>query len=227
MIKSKNVTNITHAVYRSHLINTILNSKSLSKEIYNKLSPLEDLDVDSIKGISKWNSDMETDINFSDVFCNLYLVTNDSKLKNFQFKLLHRALPTNTFLVKIGIKNSDLCNFCKNASDSILHYIWLCPVVKLFWNRIKTWLEEIFDIPIELNMANIVFITNVNEYPFEIIEFVMLFTKYYIHCYIWSNNSPTIEVLKAKLKSREKMERSNSIFKDKLKDHEDRWLKLL
>jgi len=61
--------------------------------------------------------------------CNLYLVTNDSKLKKFQYKLLHRALPTNTFLVKIGIKNSDLCNFCKNASDSILHYIWLCPVV--------------------------------------------------------------------------------------------------
>jgi hypothetical protein len=38
--------------YRSHLINTILNSKSLSKEIYNKLSPLENLEVDSIKGIS-------------------------------------------------------------------------------------------------------------------------------------------------------------------------------
>jgi hypothetical protein len=81
MIKSKNVTNITNAEYRSHLINTILNSKSLSKEIYNKLSPLEDLEVDSIKSISKWKSDMETDINFSDVFCNLYLVTNDSKLK--------------------------------------------------------------------------------------------------------------------------------------------------
>ena len=144
MIKSKNVTNITNAEYRSHLINTILNSKSLSKEIYNKLSPLENLEVDSIKGISKWKSDMETDINFSDVFCNLYLVTNDSKLKNFQYKLLHRTLPTNTFLVKIGIKNSDLCNFCKNDTDSILHYIWLCPVVKLFWNRVKTWLEEIF-----------------------------------------------------------------------------------
>jgi hypothetical protein len=38
---------------------------------------------------------------------------------------------------------------------------------------------------------------------------------------------PTIEVLKATLKSREKMERSNTIFKDKLKEHEDRWLKLL
>ena len=50
MIKSKNVTNITNAEYRSHLINTNLNSKSLSKEIYNKLIPLEDLEVDSIKG---------------------------------------------------------------------------------------------------------------------------------------------------------------------------------
>jgi hypothetical protein len=53
MIKSKNITNIVTAEYRSHLINIILNSKSLSKEIYNKLSQLEDLEVDSIKGISK------------------------------------------------------------------------------------------------------------------------------------------------------------------------------
>jgi hypothetical protein len=44
---------------------------------------------------------------------------------------------------------------------SILHYIWLCPVVKLFWNQVKTWLEEIFDISFELNMANIVFITRI------------------------------------------------------------------
>jgi hypothetical protein len=50
-------------------------------------------------------------------------------------------------------------------------------------------------------MANIVFITNVNECPFEIIEFVMLFTKYYIHFCKRSNNLPTIEVLKAKLEN--------------------------
>jgi predicted ABC-type exoprotein transport system permease subunit len=43
----------------------------------------------------------------------------------------------------------------------------------------------------------------------------------------FQNSFTTIEVLKAKLKSRENMERSNSIFNDKLKDHEDRWLKLL
>jgi hypothetical protein len=55
--------------------------------------------------------------------------------------------------------------FDLNDTDSILHYIWLCPVVKLFLNRVKTWLEEIFDIPIELKMANIVFITNDGKRP--------------------------------------------------------------
>ena len=81
------------------------------------------------------------------------------------------------------------------------------PCSKTVLESGKNMVKRNFDIPIELNMANIVFITNVNECPFEIIEFVMLFTKYYIHCCKWSNNLPTIEVLKAKLKSREKMVR--------------------
>ena len=76
MIKSKNVTNIAHAEYRSHLINTILNSKSFNtKEIYNKLSPLEDLEVDSIKGISKWKSDMETQILISVTSSVIYILS--------------------------------------------------------------------------------------------------------------------------------------------------------
>ena len=171
--------------------------------------------------------EMDVIMHVSSLYLHLVYDVLFVKLTKWIGHKFYQLMKTNTFLVKIRIKNSDLCNFCKNDTDSNLHYIWLCPVVKLFWNRVKTWLEEIFDIPIELKMANIVFITNVNECPFEIIEFVMLFTKYYIHCCKWSNNLPTIEVLKAKLKSREKMERSNSIFKDKLKDHEDRWLKLL
>ena len=41
-----------YSEYRSYLINTILNSKSLSKEIYSKLSPLKNLEVDSITFLS-------------------------------------------------------------------------------------------------------------------------------------------------------------------------------
>jgi hypothetical protein len=136
------------------------------------------------------------EINLENVFENISLTTNDFKLRNFQYKILHRILPTNKFLVKIGIKESDQCNLCNNVTDSILHYIWLCPIIKVFWQQVIVLLEETFEISIELNIRNTVFSTNIEEFPLKIIHFILLFTKYYIHCCKWSNHLPTIETLK-------------------------------
>ena len=96
-----------------------------------------ELDFDTIRGLSKWRSELETDIYFENVFGYISKITYDYKLQNFQYKLLHRILPTNTFLVKIGIKDSDLCSFCKIATDSIMHYIWQCPKVQEFWQQVE------------------------------------------------------------------------------------------
>ena len=111
MIKSKHINFETKTTNPCPLINRIINSKSLSKEIYQQLMPSE-LDFDIIKGLSKWRSELETYIDFENVFGNISKITYDYKLQNFQYKLVHRILPTNTFLTKIGIKDSDLCSFC-------------------------------------------------------------------------------------------------------------------
>jgi hypothetical protein len=57
-----------------------------------------ELDFDIIKGLSKWRSELETYIDFENVFGNISKITYDYKLQNFQYKLLHRILPTNTLL---------------------------------------------------------------------------------------------------------------------------------
>ena len=46
---------------------------------------------------------------------------------------------------------SDQCNFCNNATDSILPYIWLCPIIKVFWQKVVVLREEALEISIELN----------------------------------------------------------------------------
>jgi hypothetical protein len=56
-----------------------------------------ELDFDIIKGLSKWSSELETDIYFENVFGNISKITYDDKLQNFQYKLLHRILPKHTF----------------------------------------------------------------------------------------------------------------------------------
>ena len=68
------------------------------------------------------------------------ICTNESKLRVFQFKLLHRKLATNCFLFKIGIKSNDQCSFCKESSETLLHLFWECSSVKSFWNEISNWM---------------------------------------------------------------------------------------
>jgi hypothetical protein len=82
-----------------------------------------------------------------------------------------------------------------------------------------------FEISIELNTRNTVFNTNIEEFPLEIIHFILLFTNYYIHCCKWSNHLPTTETLKCKLKSREKIEKINALLTDTITKHETYWSK--
>jgi hypothetical protein len=41
-----------------------------------------------------------------------------------------------------------------------------CPNVQEFRQQVGRWLEEIFEIPIQLNIENTVFNTNMDEFPY-------------------------------------------------------------
>ena len=42
-----------------------------------------------------------------------------TKLITFHFKLIHRWIATNSFLNKLGIKDSDKCSFCENEPEHL------------------------------------------------------------------------------------------------------------
>ena len=48
----------------------------------------------------------------------------------------------------MGIKNSALCNFYNQEEDSILHYMWGCPVAKRFWTSFNIWLSSALDLEV-------------------------------------------------------------------------------
>ena len=69
--------------------------------------------------------------------------TKSTKFKEFQFKLLHRRLPTNTFLHRIGTKENESCTFCHESQETLIHLFWACPVTALFWEHLTKWLERV------------------------------------------------------------------------------------
>ena len=67
------------------------------------------------------------------------------KLPNWlfsQFKLLYRRLATNDFLNKIGIRENDICTFCRTEKESLFHLFWSCSETSCFWQGFMKWLAE-------------------------------------------------------------------------------------
>ena len=60
----------------------------------------------------------------------------ETKLQTFQFKLLHRKIATNYYLYKIGIPLTEICTFCEQNTESLIHLFWDCELVQAFWQKL-------------------------------------------------------------------------------------------
>ena len=68
-----------------------------------------------------------------------FLITKDSKLITFQFKIIHHILPTKSSLFQAGITESDICSLCTSEKQTIKHLLYHCTVSKAFWDRFTNW----------------------------------------------------------------------------------------
>ena len=72
------------------------------------------------------------------------LITKDSKLIAFQFKIIHHILPTKSSLFRAGITESDICSLCATEKQTINHLPYYCTVSKAFWDRFTSWWYQKF-----------------------------------------------------------------------------------
>ena len=49
---------------------------------------------------------------------------------------------TNDFVYKIGIKQSDSCTFCGEATENLVHLFWSCKYSKAFWKDCYQWMMQ-------------------------------------------------------------------------------------
>ena len=96
----------------------LLESNEFSKTIY-KMIIQRKISIPR-KSEQKWERVcLEQDnmnINWEKTYLLAFQATKNSKLRTFQFKLLHRKIATNDFLSKIGISPNNLCSTSGVAS---------------------------------------------------------------------------------------------------------------
>ena len=88
---------------------------------------------------------MQTNFNlckWSLVFKVPFTCTVDTKLRWFQFRLIHRILGTNSFLFKINKVDSNVCVFCKEEEETLIHLFCSCIYSINFWTSLVSWVKD-------------------------------------------------------------------------------------
>ena len=106
-------------------------------------------------GPQKWIKYLSVDDDsWTKIFKSLRKVCKETKLKEFQFKLIHRIVVTKKELFKYGIKDDDKCLYC-GERDSIEHTLINCLCTKTFMQKTIQWFNmknscQISPTPVEI-----------------------------------------------------------------------------
>jgi len=174
----------------------------------------------------RWEEEFDTrvDHNFIDwnlVYSMPYKCTIDVKSRYFQYRFIHRILPTNDFLFKIGIVENDKCTFCVVENESIKHLMWSCDKTSAFWKEVIKWLENL-NIRVNLSFFHVCFgVYNRNNTNF--VNMIIIWAKRFIYkCRVQEINI-SFQDFKQWVIFMEKVERYIAMSKDKLTSHLIKW----
>lgn len=118
---------------------------------------------------------------WADACTRAFQSTRETKIQSFQYKLLNRLLPCNTFLKRLRISETDLCDTCQ-VRDSVAHFLFGCKKVKPFWDAICTWFRNADNVYLDnLSVQEMVFGIPKEHHKSQIINTILIHIRYYIH----------------------------------------------
>ena len=200
-------------------------NKNFSRKVYKFLA--EDITLVHNKYM-KWRQDLGSEydeglIDFKRHFSDLYHCTNVAKYRSFQYRLLQRGLVTNTHLYKWKLVDTELCTFCKESKETLIHLFVQCPIITQMWNDIAQYCCESFGITsVDLSPSSIIFNRLVPGKK-HVINFICLITKQFIYRHKCQGKQIHFPALKAQIRNLENIEKYIAEKNDKVIAHESKW----
>jgi len=119
--------------------------------------------------------------------------THEVKSREFQYKILHRILPTNDVLFKMKIANDNKCTFCRLHAETLLHLFVECDYTQELWNNVERLLQKRMGNITSLSVQEKLFGTLSGDV---VTNHIILITKRHIYYQRCLGNVPNILDLK-------------------------------
>ena len=123
-----------------YLNSQLANDALCSKAIYNRLLSFSSHEH---KSYIKWCQTISISKEDWSFFCSVpFQCSSDTKLRWFQYRLLHRIIPTNRYLHLLKITTFDKCDFCHEYIETIDHLFYFCTHAAKIWNKLQMLLNK-------------------------------------------------------------------------------------
>ena len=95
-----------------------------SKEIYN--FTISQKEEKTSSRLYYWEKSNDNNLDWKNIYLLVHIVTKDSKLFDFQFKLLNTVLYLNKIYSNLGKIGSPLHSFCNSKDETTYHLFYEC-----------------------------------------------------------------------------------------------------
>ena len=193
------------------------------KDINKTLTDRSDLPT----SVQKWQQIYPDDnLRWKSIFLSTFKVTQENKLRWFQYRILHRQIPTQKYLFVRKLADNPTCIFCDEEEDSVQHLLWSCPVSQNFWTKLTSLLSDTCQNSRGLTLSELYVIFGLKAYHNrdKVLDLIILLAKFHIYKCKLQNSLPNIKHLKNIIKNRYYIEKCNSQIKGTQTEFELIWL---
>ena len=163
------------------------------------------------------------DKNWNEAYSKVMKITNCTKLRFFQYRLMNKYIITNYHVNRWNSSVSDKCTFCKEEVETYSHLFVTCKIVMKLWNNLKRWLKHFSVIDLEVEVS--VILLNMYKDSFsDLVNMLLLITKYFIYAQRSQGKQPTFTGLITQIAKYKRIEYFASRIAGKTKIHEKKWL---
>ena len=127
-IKDKNCSsNFNIRPIMPPLIDIILRNTTGAKPFYNLINSNDDFPTSQTSWEKKFLQKFDA-AERQNIYSLPFILSQNSNLQWFQYRLNHRIIGTNDLLFQMNITTDNKCTFCKNEVENIIHLFWECKI---------------------------------------------------------------------------------------------------
>lgn len=137
---------------------------------------------------------VEQNISTKAVYELPFKVTMENKLRCFQYKVVNNILPTNSNLYKMKLRTSPDCDRCSHPHENLVHLLYECPSIQIFWQRVISWWNEKRSENVTLSTSDILYGYKPESNIFQAHNHYVIIAKYHIFLSWLNKTSPSFEI---------------------------------